>query len=53
MLDARRSFAEENKQVRVIHAYRVVQRFGLPIKTTAEVGRFLAWMKAEALEAST
>ena len=35
------------------HAYRVVKRFGLPIRTRAEVDPFLGWMKAEGLAAST
>ena len=41
LLDAIRSLAEEKKQARVTHAYRVVKRFGLPIRTRAEVDRFL------------
>jgi hypothetical protein len=53
LLDALRSLAEEKRQARVTHAYRVVKRFGLPIRTRAEVDRFLAWMKAEGLAAST
>ena len=53
LLDALRQLSEEKKQARVIHTYRVVQRFGLPIRTRAEVGSFLAWMKAECLAAST
>ena len=35
------------------HAYRVVKRFGLPIRTKAEVDCFFAWMKAEGVAAST
>ena len=53
LLDALRSLVEEKRQARVTHAYRVVMRFGLPIRTRAEVGRFLAWMKAEGFAAST
>ncbi len=53
LLDALRSLAEETRQARVTHAFRVVKRFGLPIRTKAEVDRFLAWMKAEGLAAST
>ena len=53
LLDALRRLSEEKKQARVTHAYRVVKRFGLPIRTRAEVDRFLAWMKAEGLAAST
>jgi len=53
LLDALRSLAEEKRQARVTHAFRVVKRFGLPIRTRAEVDRFLAWIKAEGLAAST
>ena len=53
LLDALRSLAEEKKQARVTHAYRVVKRFGSPIRTRAEVDRFLAWMNKEGLAAST
>ena len=53
LLNALRSLAEDKRQARVTHAYRVVMRFGLPIRTKAEVDRFLAWMKAEGLAAST
>ena len=47
LLDALRRLSEEKRQARVTHAYRVVKRFGLPIRTRAEVDCFLAWMKAE------
>ena len=40
LLDALRALAEEKKQARVTHAYRVVKRFGLPIRTRAEVACF-------------
>ena len=53
MLDALSSLAEEKQQARVTHAYRVVKRFGLPIRTRAEVDRFLVWMKAEGLAAGS
>ena len=52
LLDALRALSEEKKQARVTHAYCVVKRFVLPIRTKAEVDRFLAWMKAEGLAAS-
>ena len=52
LLDALRSLAQEKKQARVT-CLSVVQRFGLPIGSRAEVDRFLAWMKAEGLAAST
>ena len=40
LLDALRALAEEKKQARATHAYRFVKRFGLPIRTRAEVGCF-------------
>ena len=53
LLDALRSLVEDKRQARVTHAYRVVKRYGLPIRTRVEVDRFLAWMQAEGLAAST
>ena len=53
LLDALRALSEEKRQARVTHAYRVVKRFGLPIRTRVEVDRFLVWMKVEGLAAST
>ena len=53
LLDAVRALSEEKRQARVTHAYRVVKRFGLPIRTRVEVDRFLVWMKVEGLAAST
>ena len=53
LLDALRSLAEEKRQARVTHAYRVVKRFWFPIRTNSDVDCFLAWMKAEGLAAST
>lgn len=41
LLDALKPLAEEKKQARVTHAYRVVKRFGLPIRTRAEVDSFI------------
>tara|TARA_B100001121_G_scaffold81310_1_gene72093 strand:- start:1583 stop:1840 length:258 start_codon:yes stop_codon:yes gene_type:complete len=48
LLDALRSLAKETRQARVTHAFRVVKRFGLQIRTRADVDRFLAWIKEEA-----
>ena len=53
LLDALRAFSEERRQARVTHAYRVVKRFGLPIRTRVEVDCFLVWMKVEGLATST
>ena len=51
--DALRSLAEEKKHARVTHAYLVLKRFGLSIRTRVEVDRFLAWMNAEGLAGPT
>ena len=53
LLEGLAQLSEEKKQARVTHAYRVVKRFGLPIRTRAEVDRFLVWMKNEGLAVST
>lgn len=52
LLDALKALAKEKNQGRVTHAYRVVQWFGLPIRSRAEVNRFLSWMNAEGLAVS-
>ena len=39
LLDALSALSEEKKQARMTHAYRVVKRFGLLIRTRAEVDR--------------
>ena len=51
LLDVLRALAEEKRQARVTHALPVVKRFGLPIRTRAEVDRFLACTRAEGLAA--
>ena len=40
MLDALRALSEEKKQARVTHAWRVVRRFDLLIRTKLEVDRY-------------
>ena len=52
-LDGLKTLEEDKKHARLTHAYRVVNRLGLLIRTRAEVDSFLAWMKAEGLAAST
>ena len=52
LLGALRALSDEKRQTRVTHAFRVVKRFGLPIRTKAQVVRFLVWMKKEGLAAS-
>ena len=53
MLDALKELSGERKPAGTRHAYLLVKRFGLPIRTRAEVDRFLAWMNKEWLAAST
>ena len=53
MLDALKSLAEEKRLAGGTNAFRVVKRFGLLIRTRAEVDRSLSWMKAEGFAAST
>ena len=47
LLNDLRAQALEKRQARVTYAFRVVKRFALPIRTRAEVDRFLSWMKAK------
>ena len=44
---------EEKRQGRTTHAYRLVRRYGEPIRTQAEVEAFVEWMSSEGLAAST
>ena len=41
LFDPLRTLAEEKKQARDTHAFRVVKRFGLPIRTRAEFDSFI------------
>ena len=45
LLNDLRALALEQRQARVTYAFRVEKRFALPIRTRAEVDRFLSWMK--------
>ena len=53
LLDALRVLMEEKRQGRTTHAYRLVRRYGEPIRTQAEVEGFVEWMRSEGLAAST
>ncbi len=44
---------ERKRQARCTHAYRVLKRYGGPLRTEAEVSAFLRWMESEGLAAST
>ena len=53
LLDALERLMKEKRQGRTTHAYRVVRRYGEPIRTQAEVEGFVEWMSSEGLAAST
>ena len=53
LLDALERLMEEKRQGRTTHAYRLVRRYGEPIRTQAEVEAFVQWMSSEGLAAST
>ena len=53
LLDALERLMEEKRQGRTTHAYRLVRRYGEPIRTQAEVEAFVEWMGREELAAST
>ena len=53
LLDALERLMEEKRQGRTTHAYRVVRRYGAPIRTQADVEAFVEWMRREDLAAST
>ena len=53
LLKALEELMLRKRQGRVTHAYRVVRRYGRPLRTKGEVAAFLTWMEAEGLAAST
>ena len=53
LLDALERLMKEKRQGRTTHAYRLVRRYGEPIRTQAEVEAFVEWMSSEGLAAST
>ena len=53
LLDGLKELMEQTKQGRVIHTYRIVLRFGSPLKTIQEVRVFVEWMDKRRLAAST
>jgi len=53
LLKALEELMLRKRQGRVTHAYRVVRRYGKPLRTKGEVAAFLSWMEAEGLAAST
>ncbi|WP_240789311.1 site-specific integrase [Synechococcus sp. BS56D] len=53
VLEALRVRAETKRQAAAIHAYRVLQRYGKPIRTRSDAEGFLAWLRAEGLSDCT
>ena len=51
LLEALRVLMEEKRQGRTTHAYRLVRRYGEPIRTQAEA--FVEWVSSEGIAAST
>ncbi len=53
LLDALRVRAETKRQAAAIHAYRLLRRYGQPIRTLSDAEAFLAWLRAEGLSDCT
>ena len=53
LVAAMERLVEQKPQARVIHAHQVLKRYGGVIRTNADAERFVEWMQAEGLAAST
>jgi len=53
LLDGLQALMESKRHGRCTHAYRVLRRYGRPLRTEEEVRAFLRWMEAEGLATST
>ena len=53
LLKALEELMLRKRQGRVTHAYRVVKRYGKPLRTKGEVAAFLIWMEEEGLAPAT
>ncbi len=53
LLEAVKARAEEKRQSAAIHAYRVLKRYGQPIRNRSDAEAFLAWLRAEGLSDCT
>jgi integrase len=53
LLEAVKARAESKRQSAAIHAYRVLQRYGQPIRNRSDAEAFLAWLRAEGLSDCT
>jgi integrase len=49
LLEAVKARAEAKRQAAAIHAYRVLKRYGKPIRNRGDAEAFLAWLRAEGL----
>jgi len=49
LLEAVKARSEEKRQAAAIHAYRVLKRYGKPIRNRSDAEAFLAWLRAEGL----
>ena len=47
LLEALRVRAESKRQAAAIHAYRVLERYGKPIRTRSDAEEFLRWLREE------
>ena len=45
LLEALQANAEQTRQARAIHAHRVVQRYGRPLRNRSDVEEFVRWMQ--------
>ena len=53
LLEALRVRAETKRQAAAIHAYRLLQRYGKPIRNRSDAEGFLGWLRAEGLSDCT
>ena len=53
LLEALRVRAESKRQAAAIHAYRVLKRYGKPIRNRSDAEGFLGWLRAEGLSDCT
>ena len=53
LLEALKARAEQKRQAAAIHAYRLLQRYGKPIRNRSDAEGFLGWLRAEGLSDCT
>ena len=49
LLEALKTSSEQKRQAGAIHAYRLLQRYGQPIRNRSDAEAFLAWLRQEEL----